>query len=724
MRLSVQCKEAIKTSLAVVIVYGIALKVNWLNPNWAALAVGIISLPTAGQSIRKGLMRLFGTIPGCLAALLILSIAAQKPWLFLLLNCIWIFFTTYMMLSDKQHSYFWNVAGFVCLIIAIVDPTSSNNIFQHAMFRVLETGLGIIVYTFVSVFLWPQTNAGAIKKSGKELIAIQIQLFNSLSKVILGLESGERLKLLQTQEVQLLGQFAQSLEAEGSESYSVQEVYHLLRHFHSLSTSLMSTFNRLQTSLAGHARPLMTYGFDELHIYLAEIDERLAEVKKIFEGQPNRYVPQPISLNVDSSMVNEFSHLDKALYAVCGNELKKLDPLTKEILTCAQEIYSTSTSFPSLLSLIKRKKKKRDWSWPVPDVDYMLSAVFAAVCTALGFCLWIFFDPPGHNLWLNLCGALGMMLASMPQIRLTTIIKPFAIAASLALSVYVLILPQLSTFWELGLLLFSCMFIACYFFSGFYRLIGIVCIVNLISITNPQVFSFASMANMYIFLLIVFLFIFTISYIIRSPRPEKAVLHMISRFFRGAEYLVAAVVKKPGSKPSSFRQWKNSFYLHEIRTLPTKINGWGNAINYKLFPGITPEQLSDLVLHLQALVFRIEELYEAGKAHQAQQLVIGLDADVQKWYDGITPILKSCSSNKTLEPAETLKNRLHRWQMYLEDKIEKILQEQGVKDMSKEEVANFYRLLGGLRGVTTTTVSYAELATAIDWDHWREERFS
>lgn len=51
--LSTKVKEAIKVSLAMVLVYGIALKVNWMNPSWAGLAVAMIALATAGQSIRK-----------------------------------------------------------------------------------------------------------------------------------------------------------------------------------------------------------------------------------------------------------------------------------------------------------------------------------------------------------------------------------------------------------------------------------------------------------------------------------------------------------------------------------------------------------------------------------------------------------------------------------------------------------------------------------------------
>ena len=66
--LSTKVKEAIKVSLAMVLVYGIALKVNWMNPSWAGLAVAMIALATAGQSIHKGLLRIAGTIPGATVA--------------------------------------------------------------------------------------------------------------------------------------------------------------------------------------------------------------------------------------------------------------------------------------------------------------------------------------------------------------------------------------------------------------------------------------------------------------------------------------------------------------------------------------------------------------------------------------------------------------------------------------------------------------------------------
>ncbi len=98
MILSIKAKQAIKVSLALVTVYWIAMSAGWMTPCWAAFAVAMIALPTAGQSIYKGMLRVAGTIPGCIAALTIMALAPQSRWGLLLLACAWILFTTYMML--------------------------------------------------------------------------------------------------------------------------------------------------------------------------------------------------------------------------------------------------------------------------------------------------------------------------------------------------------------------------------------------------------------------------------------------------------------------------------------------------------------------------------------------------------------------------------------------------------------------------------------------------
>ena len=162
---STNLKEAIKAGLAFAAVFGIAMQLGWMNPYWAGWAVAVIALPTAGEAIRKGTLRVVGTIPGCIAALVIQALAPQERWLFLFLTCTWAFVTSYLMVSRPKDSYVWTMACYVCLIILLSDVNSSEKMFESAVFRTVETAMGVIVYTLISIFLWPQTNLGAIKRS-------------------------------------------------------------------------------------------------------------------------------------------------------------------------------------------------------------------------------------------------------------------------------------------------------------------------------------------------------------------------------------------------------------------------------------------------------------------------------------------------------------------------------------------------------------------------------
>lgn len=58
--LSTRAKEAIKLGPSIVIANGIALRMDWANPQWVGFAVVMISLPTAGRSLNKGALRMLG----------------------------------------------------------------------------------------------------------------------------------------------------------------------------------------------------------------------------------------------------------------------------------------------------------------------------------------------------------------------------------------------------------------------------------------------------------------------------------------------------------------------------------------------------------------------------------------------------------------------------------------------------------------------------------------
>jgi uncharacterized membrane protein YccC len=81
--LSPRTKRAIKTCVAVVIAYAIALHMDWEKPYWAAWTAFSIGLATRGEGIHKGLMRLAGGLVGAVAGLMLLAFFIQDRWLFI-----------------------------------------------------------------------------------------------------------------------------------------------------------------------------------------------------------------------------------------------------------------------------------------------------------------------------------------------------------------------------------------------------------------------------------------------------------------------------------------------------------------------------------------------------------------------------------------------------------------------------------------------------------------
>ncbi len=722
-----KAKEAIKTGLAFVLVYAIALESGWLNPYWAAFAVAMGAMHTAGQSLHKGMDRIAGTVPGCIAGLIIVAVAPQSRWEFLFLTCIWIFITSYMQLGSKNNAYFWTVSGFVCLIIASTNGSSSQDIFQHAVFRVVETVMGIAVYTCVSVFLWPVTNAGAIKKGSRDLVTTQAALWHAGWAAMLGrgptTDTKETLIELHQREIAQLAQLENTLVAEGSESYEVRELRHLWDQFHDLATALTESLERWHTGMVEIARIDVKAVLPDTEDFFHELDCRFGEIQQLLEGNPAKYKPRPISLNVSKAAADGLSHFELAALAVTKSELETLDTLTAALLACARDLsgQAASESTPEFRPLSRTVSP--GLTLPVPDLDHLRAAAYVVTATCAGFFMYIFVDPPGHSGWFNLLGTLALVTAGALQVRVTNFVMPLAVAAVLSSCAYFLIMPRLSNYYELGLLLFVCMFINRYFFSGLAQAMGNIAIINMIPIQNQQTYNFAVQANTMLFLILVFLFLFVLSHIMNSPRPEKKVLADIRRFFRGVEFLTSRLTIETGRSSSIIERWKIALYRHEIKSLPGKIEAWGKAIDQKKYSENGPAQVQSLVTALRGLVYRVENLLETSSARQAEALTQEMRQDIRTSSASIVSAFMKWSENPEAGPVADLEKRLAGGLDRLEERIDQTLGRADMETLSEEDGENFYRLLGAYRGICEAAVAYAGSAGGIDWDCWREEKF-
>jgi len=160
-----------------------------------------------------------------------------------------------------------------------------------------------------------------------------------------------------------------------------------------------------------------------------------------------------------------------------------------------------------------------------------------------------------------------------------------------------------------------------------------------------------------------------------------------------------------------------------LRSLPVKLSAWSKAVDRKRLPEYASEQIQALVVSIQSLVYRMEQFLETEMVIRAQPLSQELRDDLKIWHTGIENIFGRWSRNPQAEPVAPLRQRLETGFIRLEKQIEEVVNRSG-GEVSREEGENFYRLLGGYRGISEAVLAYAGVAQDIDWSHLREERFS
>ena len=174
---------------------------------WAAFAVAFISLATVGQSLHKGALRMLGTLVAGVVSLTLVALFPQERWWLMVFLSAFVGLCTYRMEGSKRP-YFWNVAALVSLIVCMESVPATEHAFDLAVLRSLETGLGILCYTLVTVFLWPTGTAAELDAAVRGLAATQHRLYQGYLRLLAGKAEGEDLQPLRLQEVQQLGQFS------------------------------------------------------------------------------------------------------------------------------------------------------------------------------------------------------------------------------------------------------------------------------------------------------------------------------------------------------------------------------------------------------------------------------------------------------------------------------------------------------------------------------------
>ena len=715
---STRTKNAIKPALAVVIAYGISLGMGWKNPYWAGFAVAMISLSTAGQSLNKGTMRMLGTLVAAAASLSLIAWFAQDRWWFIAFLSIYIGFCTYMI-AGKKRQYFWYCCAFVCLVIC-VHAAGQPDAFSIAVLRVQQTGMGILVYTLVSILLWPTNSQDILNEITHKLFTTQATIFRSYRSLLNGQATAEDSRPLRIQEVQMLGQHAQALNAAETDSYEVWELRRQWRHLHQLSNDLLETLERWRQSFSEIQQFDLTKLLPNSGGVLSELDDRFTEIEQMLADEKPAGAPKPITLAVETKELQSCTNFQKAALAVTKTQIDRLETISRAVFSCILVIKGEGRD-----SLTSKSQSRRTNIFSL-DPDRLQSAVTAMATLWSAFFIWFYIDPPGHATFVEFATILAMGTAMMP-LSPTAFFAPFMAMTFFAGFLYIFVMPHLAGYTELGIMIFIAIFAIYYLFwqprQGLVKSIGAAMLLNVIAVQNQQTYNFAGFANSVVMIALACGIAVAIWYLPPSPRPEKIFLRLVARFFRQSELLMSYMAPDWEQKTGIAERVRLKFYQNDILGLRQKLSVSGGQIDQRLFPANTPEQVQELVNSLGALALRLKDLVDARKYQQATLLVQELLEDIKSWRTVIEGLFQNWSDDPASVPDADLQNRLAARLKGMETRIDQTLGLDRQAELSEEDYKNFYRLIGSLRGLSESVVEHAELATVINWSEWKEARF-
>lgn len=135
------------------------------RPYWAMTTAYIVSQPLAGAVRSKAVYRVLGTILGAAGAVALVPNLVNAPWLLSLALALWVGGCLTISLLDRTpRSYVMMLAGYTAAIIGFPSVSQPGAIFDVAVSRVVEIGLGIVCATLVHSLVFPRPVGVVLKQ--------------------------------------------------------------------------------------------------------------------------------------------------------------------------------------------------------------------------------------------------------------------------------------------------------------------------------------------------------------------------------------------------------------------------------------------------------------------------------------------------------------------------------------------------------------------------------
>lgn len=575
---------AFLSALSITVAFGLAFFWNLDKPFWAGFSALVVSLSTLGQSLQKGLLRMVGTVSGAVAGLTLFFFWGQQRWPLLIMLCLYSLLMVFLLLRSRQNSYFFYTSAIVAILI-VIQSRGGATPFTVAVDRVQETLMGILVYTVFALVLWPRSSLEVLEAEvfrmtagyGGLLAAQRAALAEGAKPVDLGLYQAAEDAVKRTEGL---------LPAARLESYEVRHNLPEWNSFVQLNRALIvqqQNFMLRMERLSGETRarffPHLKDDLDALAAQYAALGAwRPGGTEKARVAPDAAILRRDLDLNVDDAAVGAADQL----------RLNAVRALRDNFSRQSRLAVALGESLSFLLEGGSPRAERRAGKSPAgeePASEWFTLAQIrqvldAAVLYWLAVLIWIFLYPPGSTgtAFVEMSLMVGLVGFLAGRIDPVQVVVAFGLGVVVTVVLYLFAMPLMTSFTQLGPLMFVVCFAASYLFylpaQGIMRTGVIMPWFALSGLTNVHAFDASLFLNGALTLMLCAGLIAVVFYLTQGGHPARLFLNRQRRFLRAAALRVRELAEQPGKRQGlrGVEAWgRRVWAAKQVRDLPPEL---------------------------------------------------------------------------------------------------------------------------------------------------------
>ncbi len=729
MNTRIQLQEAFKFALSMVLMYWLALWMDWDLVHYGPLAILLISLSSAGASLNKGLMRVIGTVIACLVGFAFLDWFGQERWLMMVALAGYLIFTGYFMQASR-YAYAWYVAGFVPLVIWGDTYMDIDNAFHFGIFRLLETSVGVLIYSIVSVVLWPRFAGDELYRQGSLFLQSYRKLFGLYSGALRLQAEPDETAALRLRLDALLPQIQGTLQAAYGDSLAVRGQKRVWARIPVQFHTLLDALELWRLSIDDCRSLSLDQSFVGLDHSLSILDQRFERIDELWQvGQVPSAIPKcddarlMLEVPADLGKIDGFSYAQRGMLLNYAHQFHTLDRASRELLTTLRVLVGIDST-RALAPLTPDHKGNKPPRW---NPQHFTKALIPALAFIFGYLFWILptDPPPGGQSVATQSGTLGLLSILSPVNMRNLVLMLIACLFVVVAPVYLVVMPWLDTGAGLLFLIFVYSMFFCYLGYRWpaIKLAALLLFVVTVNISNQQTYSFIGLVNLGFVLLIGGSSVIIATMLLIPTRPEKILVRGIQRFFRGCARISGGYAQiLIGSRR---RHYKNG-YATVVQSGPGQLRAIEKSLDYRLLPEKSQEKMHHLLDTLHSVVYRLfvtrklldgfasATVPSAGKT--PSPLGTALPRELQNLFE------HWAKETRVSIASEQQRIKVHK----LDHELEQLLKAYATNTEAQPDermLVNLTALLGSVRGLLDAMEEIDQAVYAINWNRFVVARF-